>query len=227
MCGHMSAHQQALYSSYSPSILVPFSLLVFLCKGFSVHKYMMVRANPTHSTKSLTFWTRLCLNLCMRVMRGYYGGKGGGGGGVAMPSQYCCVFASLLLLRHARTMLWCHFIFGLWYFRIFSMLVWSFDHFVFAFHRLWRKAAGQTANLQGLDQRWRRLVSARQGYPGYCTKVAKGCQWFNGWLANSILKSRKHLCYLPIECHDVHGVRRWVSLRPGKVPETSNCASAC
>ena len=88
--------------------------------------YMMVRANPTHSTKSLTFWTGLCLILCMRVMRGYYGGKGGGGGGVAMPSQYCCVFASLLLLRHARTMPWCHFIFGLWYFRIFSMLVWSF-----------------------------------------------------------------------------------------------------
>lgn len=126
MCGHMSAHQQALYSTYSPSILVPFSLLVLLCKGFSVHKYMMVRANPTHSTKSLTFWTRLCLILSMRVMRGYYGGKGGGGGGVAMPSQYCCVFASLLLLRHARIMPWCHFIFGVWYFRIFSMLVWSF-----------------------------------------------------------------------------------------------------
>jgi len=93
-------------------------------------------------------------------------------------------------------------------FDIFVYFLCWFDHFVFAFHRLWRKAAGQTANLQGLDQRWRRLVSARQGYPGYCTKVAKGCQWFNGWLANSILKSRKHLCYLPIECHDVHGVRR-------------------
>ena len=120
-CVGTCQHRQALYSSScSPWFLAPFSLLVLLCKCLSVHMSMMVKANLAHSTKSLTFWTLFCVwlgcfgtcFLCMRCMRGYYGGKGGGGGGVAMPNQYCCVFASLLLPRHARIMpLWCHLFF--------------------------------------------------------------------------------------------------------------------